>query len=459
MHELYLAAAGYRLGETCTRWCTRVATVCRRWLGPVEPAAAAGGRDVRLDLFRGLALWFIFLDHIPGNVVSWMTVRNFGFSDATEIFVYISGYTAALVYGKAMRDEGLIVAGARILKRAWQIYVAHVFLFVIYAAAILFIAANAGDPQFVDKMGLADFLHQPGFLFIQVLLLRFKPVNMDVLPMYIAVLIAFAPMLWLLLRRSHLALLASAALYALARHNGWAFASYSGNTWYFNPFAWQLLFMFGAWCALGGAARIGGFIRSRAVTAVAAAYLVFALLIVISWRVPALAEAVPAWLGACIYPIDKRNLDVLRIAHFLALAALTVRFIACNHPFLNSALLRPLIRCGMHSLEIFCLGVLLSLMAYAALVQSSDGVAMQALVSAIGIAALIAVATLIAWGASIEDSGQWARAPRPAPAPALQAPVLQTPVLQPAPVALRAAWGALGREAPAMTPTPAQPIV
>ena len=67
-------------------------------------------RDLRLDLFRGLALWLIFLDHIPSNAVSWITIRNYGFSDATEIFVFISGYTAAFVYGRAMREHGFIVA-------------------------------------------------------------------------------------------------------------------------------------------------------------------------------------------------------------------------------------------------------------------------------------------------------------------------------------------------------------
>src|SRR5262245_36619070 len=102
---------------------------------PPKPAAVpapASQRDLRLDLFRGLALWLIFLDHIPSNVVSWATIRNFGFSDAAEIFIFISGYTAAFVYGRAMRERGFIIAGARILKRAWQIYVAHMFLFVIY---------------------------------------------------------------------------------------------------------------------------------------------------------------------------------------------------------------------------------------------------------------------------------------------------------------------------------------
>src|SRR6201999_2380808 len=96
------------------------------------PAPASTGRDLRLDLFRGVALWLIFLDHIPQNVVNWFTIRNYGFSDATEIFIFISGYTAAFVYGRAMRDRGIVVASARILRRAWQIYVAHIFLFTIF---------------------------------------------------------------------------------------------------------------------------------------------------------------------------------------------------------------------------------------------------------------------------------------------------------------------------------------
>ena len=419
MSELHLAAADYRLRGISAWWRARCrgATAWRPWADSAERVAPAGGRDVRLDLFRGLALWFIFLNHVPGNAVSWLTVRNFGFSDATEIFVFISGYTAALVYGKAMRQEGAVAAGARILKRAWQIYIAHVFLFVIYAATIVFIAANADNPQFIARTGIADFLGQPGFMFVQVLLLRFKPVNMDVLPMYIAVLVGFVPMLWLLLRRPHLTLLASAALYAVAHGRGWALTSHSGRAWCFNPLAWQLLFMFGAWCALGGAARLAGLMRSRAVTAGAIAYLVFALTIVTSWRVPALADAVPAWLCAWMYPISKPNLDVLRLAHFLALALLTVRLVGRDHPMLRSPLVRPLVRCGMHSLEIFSLGVLLSFVAHAALVQCEGGVIVQVLVSAIGISMLIAAATLIAWGGRIEDSGRPARAPALQPVP------------------------------------------
>jgi len=74
------------------------------------------GRDLRLDLFRGLALWLIFLDHIPSNVVAWGTIRNYGLSDASEIFIFISGYTASLVYGRAIQQHGFVIAAARILR-------------------------------------------------------------------------------------------------------------------------------------------------------------------------------------------------------------------------------------------------------------------------------------------------------------------------------------------------------
>ena len=81
-------------------------------------------RELRLDLFRGLALWLIFIDHVSPDLLTWFTIRNYGFSDAAEIFIFISGYTAAFVYGRAMLKSGFVVASARILKRVWQIYAA-----------------------------------------------------------------------------------------------------------------------------------------------------------------------------------------------------------------------------------------------------------------------------------------------------------------------------------------------
>ena len=93
------------------------------------------GRDLRLDLFRGIANWAIFLNHIPDNAVNWITTRNYGFSDGADLFVFISGYTAAIVYGRMMADHGFLIAATRLAKRVWQLYVAHVMLLVIYAAA------------------------------------------------------------------------------------------------------------------------------------------------------------------------------------------------------------------------------------------------------------------------------------------------------------------------------------
>ena len=129
-------------------------------MAPIAPVSTE--RDLRLDLFRGLALWLIFLDHIPSNAVSWITIRNYGFSDATEIFVFISGYTAAFVYGRAMREHGFFVAAARVLKRAWQIYVAHVFLFAIYLAEIAYVVHSFDNPLYTEEMGVHQFPAEPG---------------------------------------------------------------------------------------------------------------------------------------------------------------------------------------------------------------------------------------------------------------------------------------------------------
>ncbi len=98
------------------------------------------GRDLRLDLFRGIANWAIFLDHIPDNVVNWITTRNYGFSDAADLFVFISGYTASFVYARMMLERGFIVGATRLTKRVWQLYVAHIILFVIYIASISYLA-------------------------------------------------------------------------------------------------------------------------------------------------------------------------------------------------------------------------------------------------------------------------------------------------------------------------------
>jgi hypothetical protein len=375
-----------------------------------DPAPLPGvERDLRLDLFRGVALWGIFLDHIPENVVNWLTIRNYGFSDATEIFIFISGYTAAFVYGRAMRERGFLVASARILRRAWQIYVAHIFLFTIFMAEIAYVAATFDNPLYAEEMKILDFLKQPDVTIFEALILKFKPVNMDVLPLYIVLLLLFPPMLLLLLRQPAFALAGSALLYVLA----WSFdlnlPAYPNGSWFFNPFAWQLLFVFGAWCALGGAERLASVLRSRIVFAIAVAYIVFAFAISATWYLEPLGRFVPNWLSDWMYPIDKTNLDVLRFAHFLALAIVTVRFVPRDWPGLKSPILQPAIKCGQHSLEIFCLGVFLAFAGQFVISEYSGGPLIQVAISLVGIMIMVATANLISWYKVIEGRSPTSR--------------------------------------------------
>jgi hypothetical protein len=139
---------------------------------------------------------------------------------------------------------------------------------------------------------------------------------------------------------------------------------------------------------------------------------VFAFCIVMTWYFPRLAHFVPRLLAELMYPIDKTNLDVLRFAHFLALAAITVWLIPRDWPGLKWLGFRPAILCGQHSLEIFCLGVFLSFAAHFVIITFGGGVAMQVLVSVLGVAIMIATAWMISWYKSIEGRGA---APRQKP--------------------------------------------
>ena len=93
-------------------------------------------RDLRLDAFRGLALWFIFINHIPDNSLTWLTPRNYGFSDASEIFVFVSGYTCMLAYGGALLEQGWRTIAVRALRRAWEIYAAFLIVVLFYVALV-----------------------------------------------------------------------------------------------------------------------------------------------------------------------------------------------------------------------------------------------------------------------------------------------------------------------------------
>ena len=203
-------------------------------------------RDLRLDFFRGLSLIFIFIDHIPYNVLSYFTLQSNTFFDAAEVFIFISGYTAALVYGRRLAAKGAIYATAQVWRRAWTLYVAHIFLFVLFIAEVSYTAATFKNPMYNEEMRVADFLDEPHIAVVQALLLRFQPVFLDILPMYIVLLLIF-PAVLLGLRRHWLLVLApSAALYLAVQIFGISVTAYPEGHWYFNPLAWQFLFVSGA---------------------------------------------------------------------------------------------------------------------------------------------------------------------------------------------------------------------
>src|ERR1700733_11088927 len=364
------------------------------------PQAVAVERDLRLDFFRGLGLWMIFLDHIPDDVVGWLTLSNYGFSDAAEFFVFISGYLAGYIYGPIIQAGNFLAATKRLLVRAWHLYIAHILLFLLFTAQIARAARKFDNPMYKDEFNVANFLAHPDELIWQALTLRYKPVDLDVLPLFVVLVLASPLFLWGLVRRPNLTLLCSVILYVLARLFDWNLASYPpGAHWYFNPFAWQLMFVFGAWCGIGGAAKIWFLIQSRAAFVISVAWILFAFFIVMTWHSHFLEALLPKWMIKAIYPIDKTDLDMLRFTHFLALALVVSRYFPRKAEILTSKWLRPMVLCGQHSLPLFCFGVFLSFGAHWILVQHAAGGAralwMQLLVSLGGIAIMIGLAWIL----------------------------------------------------------------
>jgi hypothetical protein len=357
----------------------------------------ASERELRIDLFRGLALWLIFIDHLSPDLLTWFTIRSYGFSDAAEIFIFISGYTAAFVYGRAMRETGFVIATARILRRVWQIYVANIFLFTVFLGEISYLASNSTNPLYADEMGVLHFLSHPDIAIVQALLLRVRLLNMDVLPLYVVLMFFLPLILWLAKWKADLPLALSVVLYSLTSKYDLYLTAYPHGFWAFNPFAWQMLFVFGAWCALGGARRMSGLLASPITLWISIAYLVAAFCLALTWYFPQLEHVLPSRLEQWIYPISKPDLDVLRFIHFLALAAITVRLVPGNWPGLKSPWLRPMILCGQHSLEIFCLGVFLAFAGYFVLIEVAGGLALHFLAALVGILMMSGAAWVNSW--------------------------------------------------------------
>lgn len=366
------------------------------------PHERKGYRDLRLDACRGLALWFIFVNHIPDNPLVWLTLRNYGFSDTSEVFVFVSGYTCMLAYGGALGEQGWLTIVTRALRRGLEIYCAFLLLLVAYFALIWL---TGGGERFVDETNTGWFFKNPGEAIFRAILLQYAPVNTDILPTFVLLHLAFPALLWLLLRIPAVTLIASLLLYLMVQLRSWHVPAWPSGELYFNPFAFQLLFVFGAWYAGGGANLIRPLVASRAMLIAAILYLVFSLIVALSWQFHILNILIPDGVVKLIYPIYKSHLAPVRLLHFLALAVVVSRL---TPPDLHGPV-RPyaiaMIRCGENSLSMYCFGVLLSFIGTVILTDISSSLTVQAAVSVIGIAIMVLAATIATWEARLDRRG------------------------------------------------------
>jgi hypothetical protein len=360
-------------------------------------------RDTRLYLFLGLANWFIFLDHMPNDIVSWITPRHLGFSGAADIFVFIIGYNAAMTYAPIMLERGSVIGATRVLKRAWQLYAAFIVLLAIYAVSIGDMATRYAAPDIIYEFNFAGLLEDPVRTVAHGLLLQSRALNLDLLQLAVLLMAYFPAALWLLLRAPSLALAGSFALYVAARQFDWTLATFPDGNWYFNPFCWQLLFVLGAWCALGGVSRFRGLFRAPLWAYVGVAYLVFAYGMSMAGRFPVLGDQLPVWLHDIFIPNDRANLAPYRIVHFMVVALFATRLIPKTWHGLDWPVFKPLIVCGEQALPVFCAGVFLSLAGHFVLVTGSGSVPEQILVSLSGFAIMTLVAGYVSWSKRQDD--------------------------------------------------------
>jgi hypothetical protein len=360
---------------------------------------AARDGDLRLCLLLGIAAWFLFLDHVPHNAVSLLTMRNFGFSGATDLFIFIGGYTAAILYGKMMLERGFVVSATRIFKRLWQLYAAYVVLFVIYIELIGYVARRSRAPELIGEFNVTGIVDHAIRTLIHGLLLQAKPLNLDVLQLFIVLMAFFPIVLFGMMRRPNLTITGSIGLYFASRLLDWNLSSFPDGRWYLNPFCWQLLFVLGAWFALGGARQVHAIrtLQGLAILRTAAwLYLLFALVVTVAGKFPQ-AGIVPDFLRDAFPSNDRENLAPYRVLHFLALAFLFTYMMPRSWNGFRWQALQPIVKCGQEWLAVFCVGVFLSFAAHLVLITGPDSLALHVLASFAGISIMIGVAYYVSW--------------------------------------------------------------
>ena len=398
------------------------------------PVHALSGRDPRVDFFRGLAFVIILIAHIPANAVARIIPARWGFSDATEMFVFMSGYAAGIAFGGVFLKVSWSLGTARTLYRTWQVYLGHLLLF--FFLAMLLSAANDvfSTRDYVAQLNLGYFFDHGTDAIVGLFTLHYVPNYFDILPMYIVILLMMP--IFMGLGRIHpwVALGACVALYGYNWFTGlWDLGGEiqlpaevrpgSDRRWFFNPFGWQLIFFTGFALSIGWlrAPRYSHWLMGLCLLVIA----VGVPLGHWQWRnqVPWLVDV---W--KFIHPVSldeqpafaKSNLWVVRYVHFLALAYVTVCVLRGREHWLKSRWAAPIAQCGRQSLPVFLFGMVFSRLAGIMLDQINTDhwvipIWQVALVNLFWIGMLIGLAYLLGW----LSKSPWKPARRPtAPTPA-----------------------------------------
>ncbi len=374
---------------------------------------SSGSRDLRVDFFRGLALWWIYTDHVPGDVLGNYSLHSVALCDAAEVFVLLAGFGAGKAYAAVMDRDGYLFGAAEALKRAWTLYIAHIFLFVVYAAQVSYGATLLDRLNYLDESKLNVLADQPYQALMEALTLRYQPSLLNILPLYIVLLAMFA-FAMPLLRQPKVLVGLSLATYVGVRALGFNLPSWTDDGWFFNPFTWQLLFLIGAILAYAPPRRLPT--PTAVFDGLAVATLVGGLVVIFGvWQYPRFAAALPWQLTHALLSIDKTNLDPPRLLSILALLWLTIRLVPANARWLQSRWAGPLVLMGQHSLPVFCFGIFIGFFGRMAL-ETSDAAPMQVLVNVGGIASMAGVAWIAAWYGERGRARSRSTAPLPATA-------------------------------------------
>ncbi|WP_333795133.1 OpgC family protein [Hyphomicrobium sp.] len=360
-------------------------------------------RDLRIDFFRGLALIFIFIDHIPDNAWASATLRNFGFADASEVFVLLAGYSAGLAYWSMAERGDFRGAFARASRRASEIYVWHVIVFIASAILLYGAARIFQNPSYVTNIAIGSLATDPWRTLGSAMVLFYQPNQMNILPMYV-VLMFWLPAVLILLRRSvALTLGISFAIWLAVNVAALNLPAHQREAgWFFNPFAWQLLFTFGAAVSVivrrtQSEERMPMPMQMQAspraaFLVLASGYVLFAFIVAAPWEQISWLPDGRLLARELVEPMDKHYLSAWRLLHVLALAYLVAAIVPARASWLRQRWAQTVQTCGRHSLEIFSLGTLLSFLGWIALTQLGTSKAVMHAVNVIGIAIMAAAA-------------------------------------------------------------------